>query len=157
MITAQRRAGRASLERDPEPSFGTQVGARVVCSRERRPVGRVRGWLDTPMDGPELLVRSGWWRPVVRRVAFAEVVHADSRTVLLGIDLHQFLRTSLYLPDPEVQQSVFESLRAFTPLRYTTIRCTPIRSIGVDVSDGVARLSGHVATESHRRAAVRRV
>jgi BON domain len=58
--------------------------------------------------------------------------------------------------DRELELNVLESLREFIPLRYTTIRYTPFRSVEIQVQDGIVRLSGHVATELHRREAVRR-
>src|SRR2546421_12548984 len=114
---------------DPPAEVGARRGARVFCSGDRRLAGRVEGWLTATLEhGEELLISSGWRNPVVRRVPLSDVLRADSRTVLLGIDRQQFLQKPRYLPDDELQQAVFESLRTFTPLRATTIRYTPFSS-----------------------------
>jgi BON domain-containing protein len=150
------KVGRMSVGQEPRAEVGFSRGARVFCTDDRRPVGRVEGWLTTPEQGQELLVRSGWWEPLIRRVPSSDIAWADSRAVQLSLDRQQFLKRQLYLPDEELQLAVYESLRTFSPLRYTTIRYTPFRSVAIQVHHGIVRLSGHVANELHRREAVQR-
>lgn len=150
------KIGRMSVGQEPRAEVGFRRGVRVFCTDDRRPVRRVEGWLTTPDHGQELLVRSGWWEPVVRRVPSSDIAWADSRAVQLGLDRQQFLKRQLYLPDEELRLAVYESLRTFSPLRDTTIRYIPFRSVAIQVHHGMVRLSGHVANELHRREAVQR-
>lgn len=150
------KVGRMSVGQEPRAEVGFRRGVRVFCTDDRRPVGRVEGWLSTAEHGQELLVRSGWWETVVRRVPSSDVAWADSRAVQLSLDRQQFLKRQPYLPDEELQLAVYESVRTFSPLRYTPIRHTPFRPVAVQVHHGMVRLSGHVVNELHRREAVQR-
>jgi hypothetical protein len=123
----------------------------VFCSDDERPVGRVDGWLASPEQGRQLLVRSGWWSSTVRRVAQSDVASLESR-VLLRLDLEHFLKQPLYVPDDELGLAAYEALWTDVPLRYAALRF-----IEIQVRDGVIRLSGHVANDARRRLAVRRV
>jgi hypothetical protein len=126
----------------------------VFCCDDRRPVGRLDGWHISPERGLELLVRSGRWDPVVRRVPCSDVLWRSSNAILLSLERRRFLELPRYLPDEELQLAVYESLRTFSPLRYTSLRYTPVRSIEIRAHDGVVGLSGHVANELHRRESV---
>lgn len=128
----------------------------MFCCDSREPVGRLDGWLISPERGLELLVRSGRWEPVVRRVSCADVLWKDLHAILLSCERRRFLALPRYVPDDELQLAVFDALRTFNPLRYTSVRYTPVRSIEIQVRDGVVRLSGHVANELHRRESTRR-
>ena len=123
----------------------------VFSSDDGRPVGRVQRW-PTSAEGRQLLVRSGWWSSTVRRVALSDVASVESRGVLLGLDREHFLRQPRYVPDDELGVAAYEALWTVVPLRYAAVR-----SIEIQVRDGVVRLSGHVANEVRRRQAIRRV
>jgi BON domain len=123
----------------------------VFCSDDERPVGRVDGWLASPEQGRQLLVRSGWWAPVIRRVAVSDIASADSRGVLLRLERERLLKQPPYVPDDELGLAAYEALWTVVPLRYAA------RFIQIQVRDGVVRLSGHVANEVRRRLTVQRV
>jgi osmotically-inducible protein OsmY len=141
-------------ELSPEESrralAGLRPGLPVFCVDSRRPVGKVEGVLQQPSArDAKLLVRSGRLRSIVRRVPASDIDSVGPDRVVLGLERWQFEAKPLYLPDEEVQQAVYDALKAVGPLRYTALR-----QVEVEVRNGVARLSGHVPTELHRQEAV---
>jgi hypothetical protein len=62
----------------------------VFCIEDRRPVGHVDGWTTGVDGGREVLVRSGRWEPMIRRVAAVDVMEADEHGVVLRIDRDGF-------------------------------------------------------------------
>lgn len=124
----------------------------VFSSDDGRPVGRVERWPTSPEHGRQLLVRSGWWSSTIRRVALSDVASVESRGVLLSLDREHFLKQPRYVPDDELGVAAYQALWTVVPLRYAAVR-----SIEIQVRDGVVRLSGHVANEIRRRQAIRRV
>jgi osmotically-inducible protein OsmY len=141
-------------ELSPEESrralAGLRPGLPVFCVDSRRPVGKVEGVLQQPSArDAKLLVRSGRLRSIVRLVPASDIDSVGPDRVVLGLERWQFEAKPLYLPDEEVQQAVYDALKAVGPLRYTALR-----QVEVEVRNGVARLSGHVPTELHRQEAV---
>jgi osmotically-inducible protein OsmY len=124
-------------------------GLPVFCVDSRRPVGKLDGVLQPSARDAELLVRSGRLRSVVRRVPASDIDSGAPDRIVLVLERWQFEARPLYLPDDEVQQAVYDALKAVGPLRYTALR-----QVEVEVRNGAARLSGHVPTELHRQEAV---
>lgn len=123
----------------------------VYCVGDRRPVGRVEGRSTGPDGSSELLVRSGWWDPIVRRVPAVHVIRASSSGVVLRIDRERFVRLQRYLPDPELVDAVYHTLRT-DALRYLLTRF-----VGIHARNGVIRASGNLVSEAHRQAALRAI
>jgi len=71
---------------------------------------------------------------------------------LLSLDREHFLKQPRYVPDDELGVAAYQAVWTVVPLRYAAVR-----SIEIQVRDGVVRLSGHVANEIRRRQAIRRV
>jgi osmotically-inducible protein OsmY len=124
-------------------------GLPVFCSDRPRPVGKVDGGRASPERGEELLVRNGWWEPVVRRVAGSEIASADAKGVRLRFDEDELKRQPVYLPDPELEAAVDQALKTNGTLHYTGLR-----HIHIQAREGVVRMAGHVRLEAHRREAV---
>ncbi len=90
----------------------------VFCADHGRPVGRVEGWLTSPEQGRQLLVRSGWWAPATRRVPLSDIVRADSRGVLLRLDREHFVNQPQYVPDEELGLVMLVPAEPCPPGRY---------------------------------------
>lgn len=127
----------------------SQVAARrglpVFCLEDRRAVGRVDGWVPGVEGGRDLLVRSGRWEPVLRRVPTVVVSEADERRVVLRLDHQRFERQPRYLPDPELVDALFHLLDRSDALRYVVTRF-----VGIGVRNSVVRVSGNLVSEAHR-------
>jgi osmotically-inducible protein OsmY len=124
----------------------------VYCVDSKRPVGKVDGWLDSADFGTELLVRSGWLNSVLKRIPGADVDSVDADRVLLSINRWLFDARPVYVPDEDLEQAVYDALKAVGPIKYHALR-----RIEVTVRHGVVRLSGHVAKELHRHEAIEAV
>jgi osmotically-inducible protein OsmY len=143
------RFEKTSQGEEPRSVTGLRRGLPVFCLDSRRPVGKVDGWLDSPGRGTDVLVRSGWLNPVVRRVPGFDVDSVFDNRVLLHLDRWQFLAKPRYVPDDELELAVYEALRAVGPIRYHALR-----RIEVEARHGIVRLSGHVAKDLHRHEAL---
>src|SRR5438105_4879264 len=86
MVPPMPRAHRREADERTGRASALRRGARVLCSDDERPVGRLEGWITTDR-GDELLVRSGWWDPVVRRVLWSAVARASLGMVALEGEL----------------------------------------------------------------------
>ncbi len=118
----------------------------VFCTDSKKPVGRLHGHTK---DG-QLLVASGRWNPTVRRVPEALVSTFSEQAVHLRVTKAEYLRLPLFLPEGEVVENVYRSLRRSTPLRmYGT------SSIEVSVTDGLVKLAGHLPNDRLRDEAIR--
>jgi len=146
---ASPRFEQRTLSTQPSPLKGLRKGLPVYCIDSRRPVGKLDGWLDNPEHGTDLLVGSAWLNRTVRRVPGTDVDTIGPDRVLLSIDRWQFQARPLYVPDEELEQAVYDALRAVGPIRYLALRRVEVRA-----AHGVVRLSGHVPKELHRREAV---
>ena len=146
---ASPRFEQRTLSTQPGPLKGLRKGLPVYCIDSRRPVGKLDGWLDNPEHGTDLLVGSAWLNRTVRRVPGTDVDTIGPDRVLLSIDRWQFQARPLYVPDEELEQAVYDALRAVGPIRYLALRRVEVRA-----AHGVVRLSGHVPKELHRREAV---
>jgi osmotically-inducible protein OsmY len=144
------RFGDLSPEESRRALAGLRPGLPVFCVDSPRPVGKLERVLQASARDAELLVRSGRLRSVVRRVPASDIDSVGPDRVVLVLERWQFEARPVYLPDDEVQQAVYDALRAVGPLRYTALR-----QVDVEVRNGVARLSGHVPNELHRQEAVR--
>jgi hypothetical protein len=130
---------------------GARPGTPVYCEDERSPVGRVEAWVATAEHGRQLLVRTGWWDPVIRRIPISDVESSGPGGVRLALQRWQLLQRPLYLTDRELERAVHLSLMTFPPLRYTAVH-----TIDIEARDGFVRITGHVANELHRREALKR-
>src|SRR2546423_11488534 len=146
---ASPRFEQRTLSTQSSPLKGLRKGLPVYCIDSRRPVGKLDGWLDNPEHGTDLLVGSAWLNRTVRRVPGTDVDMIGPDRVLLSIDRWQFQARPLYVPDEELEQAVYDALRAVGPIRYLALRRVEVRA-----AHGVVRLSGHVPKELHRREAV---
>jgi len=146
---ASPRFDQASTGERPRSITDLRHGMPVHCVDSDRPVGKVDGWLDSPEYGTELLVRSGWLNAVLRRVPGSDVDSVGPDRVLLSINRWQFEARPPYVPDVDLQQAVFDALKALAPIKYHALR-----RVDVEVRHGVVRLSGHVSKELHRHEAV---
>jgi hypothetical protein len=136
---------------------GVPRGLAVYCAHDLGAVGRTDGFINTPERGKELLVRSGWWEPVVRRLPWSDIYSQDDKAVHLKIDRDEFLKRPAYLSDEDLLAAVFQALLSLSPPRYTNIRYEPARTVELQAHHGVVRLYGHIANELHRRETVSRV
>lgn len=125
------------------------LGVPVALSGEKHRAGKVEGWLNSPELGPQLLVRSGWWNPVLRRVPADRVVSAGPQGVQLDLDREAFRELPRHLPDSELEEAVRVSLESFPPFRNLGAGMIQIRA-----RDGVVELAGHLPYDSHRRRAL---
>jgi len=146
------RFDQTSVGKPPRSIIGLRRGLPVFCIDSSRPVGKVDGWLDSPEYGTELLVRSGWLNPVLRRVPGSDVDSVGPDRVLLSIDRWQFEARPVYVPDDDLEQAVYDALKATAPIKYHALR-----HVQVEVRHGVVRLSGHIAKGLHRHEAVQAV
>jgi hypothetical protein len=112
----------------------------------------VDGWTAGADGGRELLVRSGGWEPVVRRVPAVHGRGADAAGVKLRLDREAFLRLPLFLPDPELEEAVYRAMAASEALRYIVTRF-----VRIEARNAVVRARGNLASESHRSAVVGRI
>jgi osmotically-inducible protein OsmY len=122
----------------------------VFCADDQSPVGRVQGSGGSRAEDQALLVSTGWWRQIVRRVPSQSVLSADRGEVRLSAPRAEFLDLPHFLRDDEVVAGVWSSLTQSLPFRFTRAA-----SIKVTSGDGAVTLSGHVAHDGHRREAVR--
>ncbi|MBJ7597690.1 MAG: BON domain-containing protein [Candidatus Dormibacteraeota bacterium] len=122
----------------------------MFCTDYQGPVGRVeRSGGDAAEEQP-LLVATGWWRRIVRRVPSRSVLTADRGEVRLSASRAEFLELPHFLSDDEVVAAVRSSFTESLPFRSSRVA-----SIRVTSRDGAVTLSGHVAHDGHRREAVR--
>src|ERR1700704_3456452 len=100
----------------------------VYCSDSAIPAGR----FERTSPRGDLLVRTGRWNAVVRRVPRAAIVSRDGEDIKLKLTRAQLEGSPVYLPDGEVELAVRDSFRRYPPLaNYGT------GSIQVAVEDGV--------------------
>lgn len=121
---------------------GVPRGLAVYCAHDLGAVGRTDGFINTPERGKELLVRSGWWEPVVRRLPWSDIYSQDDKAVHLKIDRDEFLKRPAYLSDEDLLAAVFQALLSLSPPRYTNIRYEPARTVELQAHHGVVRLYG---------------
>jgi BON domain len=139
------------LARGPDHAQPIGSGWRVFCADHRGPVGTVeKGSGGRGAQEQALLVSTGWWRRVVRRVPPGSVLSADRGEVRLATSRAEFLDLPRFLPDDEVVAAVWSSFLESLPFRFSRGA-----SIKVSSRDGAVTLSGHVAHDGHRRDAVR--
>jgi BON domain len=138
------------LARGPDHAQPIGSGWRVFCADHRGPVGTVEGPGGRGAQEQALLVSTGWWRRVVRRVPPGSVLSADRGEVRLATSRAEFLDLPHFLPDGEVVAAVWSSFTESLPFRFSRAA-----SIKVTSRDGAVTLSGHVAHDGHRREAVR--
>lgn len=141
-----------TLTGPPGPNQALHIGAgwQVFCADDPGPVGRVDRSSRHAAEEAPLLVSTGWWHQVVRRVPPGSVLSAGDRQVRLRIPRAEFLGLGHHLPDEEVVASVWDSLRDFMPFKYLRNASVKVTSV-----DGVVTLSGYVTHETNLRQAVR--
>jgi hypothetical protein len=140
----------STLARGPDHAPPISSGWLVFCADDRGPVGRVEGSGRPGVEEQSLLVSTGWWRQIVRRVPSESVLSAARGEVRLATSRAEFLGLPHFLPDDEVVAAVWSSFMASLPFRFSRAASIKVTSRG-----GAVTLSGHVAHEGHRREAVR--
>jgi osmotically-inducible protein OsmY len=133
----------------PVENLPVRSGSQVFCADDPRPVGKVDSSSRSGAKGERLLVSTGRWHRVVRRVPSESVVSADAHRIQLNVPRAEFLNLPHYLPDQEVVASVSDSFKECGPFRYSGAA-----SITITSRDGAVTLSGHVSHEGHRKQAV---
>jgi hypothetical protein len=134
----------------PGETLRIRSGLRVFSADDPSSVGSVESSSRDDAGNQHLLVSTGWWHRVVRRVPPESVGSADDRRVQLRVSRLEFLSLPPCLSDHEVVGSVWDSFRDFRPFLYRDTT-----SITVTSHNGAVTLSGHVSHEGHRRQAVR--